>query len=380
MKALIAIDSFKGSITSLEAGEAAARGIRRVYENAEIKILPIADGGEGTLDAVMSCVDGETVKIPVKDPLGRTVNAAYGIITKTNTALIEMAQASGLTLVSDAEKDIKRASTYGVGELIRDAIDRGCRDFIIGLGGSATNDGGAGMLTALGYSFLDENGEEIPLGCAGLERLCRIDVKNAVPELSECRFRVACDVKNTLCGENGCSAVFGRQKGAADEMIPYLDSCLQNYARVSEKTLGNDFSDTEGVGAAGGLGYAFAAYLGGALVSGIELVCEICELERHARDTDIVVTGEGRLDGQSGMGKAPVGVAKIAKKYGKTVIAFAGCVTEDAAVCNENGIDAFFPIVRTPCTLEYAMNAENAKRNLARSAEQAFRLIRAAKI
>lgn len=379
MNVLIAIDSFKGSITSLEAGEAAARGIRRVYENAEIKILPIADGGEGTLDAVMSCVDGETVKIPVKDPLGRTVEASYGIIKKGNIALIEMAQASGLTLVSDAEKDIKRASTYGVGELIRDAIDRGCRDFIIGLGGSATNDGGAGMLASLGYEFFDENGEKLDGGCASLEKLCRIDTKNALKELKECKFRVACDVKNTLCGENGCSAVFGRQKGAADEMIPYLDSCLENYADVTAKALGRDLRNTEGVGAAGGLGYAFAEYLGGTLVSGIELVCEITELEEYVKGADVVVTGEGRLDGQSGMGKVPVGVARVAKKHCKTVIAFAGCVTEDAYVCNENGIDAFFPIVRTPCTLEYAMNAENAKRNLASTAEQAFRLICAAK-
>ena len=379
MKAVIAIDSFKGSLSSLEAGAAAAEGIRRVYPSAEIKMLPIADGGEGTLDALMSCVEGEKVTLTVKDPLGRKVDASYGIIKKTKTALIEIAQAAGITLVTDAEKDIKKASTYGVGELIKDAINRGCRDFIVGLGGSATNDGGTGMLASLGYEFLDENGNKLENGCAPLEKLRRIETKNALPELCECRFRVACDVKNTLCGENGCSAVFGRQKGATDEMIPYLDACLENYAKVASNTLGHDDSNKEGVGAAGGLGYAFSAFLGGTLVSGIELVCEVIELEAHVKNADAVITGEGRLDGQSGMGKAPVGVATLAKKYGKTVVAFAGCVTEDAATCNENGIDAFFPIVRTPCTLEFAMNKDNAKRNLANTAEQAFRLIRAAK-
>jgi glycerate kinase len=267
-------------------------------------------------------------------------------------------------------------TTYGVGELIADAIGRGCRKFIVGIGGSATNDGGVGMLSALGFEFLDRDGDPIEQGAQGLEKLVSIKTDKALPELSECEFSVACDVKNPLCGDLGCSAVYGKQKGATPEMIEKMDAWLGKYAELTKKINPDANAEFEGAGAAGGMGYAFLSYLGGRLESGIELVMSATGLEEHIKNADIVVTGEGRLDGQSCMGKAPVGVAKAAKKYGKTVIAFSGCVTDDARECNSHGIDAFFPIVRTPCALEEAMNIENAKKNLADTAEQVFRLIK----
>ena len=376
MKVIIAIDSFKGSLSTLEAGKAAAEGIQAVYPEAEIVISPLADGGEGTVDAILLATKGERKVIPVHDPLGRNITASYGIIRETKTAVIEMAAASGITLVSENERNPFYTTTFGVGEMIADAIEEGCREFIIGIGGSATNDGGIGMLSALGVKFFDKDGNIVEKGGIGLRDLEKIEVGSMLSALKECRFHIACDVKNPLCGENGCSAVFGPQKGLTAENIPLMDAWLSHYAELT-KTVNPSADETyPGCGAAGGLGFAFLSYLPAELSSGIELVMRATGLEQHMKDADIVITGEGRLDGQSCMGKAPVGVAALAKKYGKPVIAVAGGVTEEASSLHEYGIDAFFPIVRTPCTLGEAMKTENAYRNLKHTAEQIFRVLK----
>lgn len=378
MKAVIAIDSFKGSLSTFESGKAASEGIKRVYPDAECVICPLADGGEGTVDAIISAVEGEMITLNVTDPLGGRVDAKYGFIPQTKTAVIEMSAAAGITLVAPENRDPLKTTTYGVGELILHAIkELGCRSFIIGIGGSATNDGGIGMLEALGFEFLDEGGSPVARCGAGLEKIAEIRTTGAIKELSECIFNVACDVKNPLCGENGCSAIYGPQKGATPETVKKMDSWLSSYASLTASTFGCDYSEYPGAGAAGGLGFAFISYLGGRLTSGIELVIDVTALEEKIKDADVVISGEGRLDAQSAMGKAPIGVARAAKKYGKPVIAFAGAIKEDASVCNESGIDAFFPILRKPCSLEEAMDVGNAYRNLADTAEQTFRLIKA---
>ena len=377
MKVVIAIDSFKGSLSTYEAGDAVAKAVRTVCPEAQITVSPLADGGEGTAEAIISSRGGTMQEIKVTGPLGERIDAAYGIILKTKTAIIEMARAAGITLVPEEMRNPLNTTTYGVGEMIADAVSRGCRDFIVGIGGSATNDGGVGMLSALGFDFLDKDGAPIPMGARGLKDLAKIETRNALPELSECSFSVACDVKNPLCGDNGCSAVYGPQKGATADMIADMDAWLAYYAELTKAIFPHSDANFPGAGAAGGLGFAFLAYLGGTLRSGVELVIEATALEEKIKDADIVITGEGRLDGQSAMGKAPIGVARKAKKYGKLVIAFSGCVTEDATLCNEHGIDAFFPILRAPSSLEEAMNGETADKNLYSTAEQVMRLIKA---
>lgn len=379
MRVVVAVDSFKGSLSSLEAGGAVREGILRADPRAEVVVRPLADGGEGTVEALTAGMGGTLTHVTVTGPLGKKTDAVYGILSDQKTAVMEMSQASGITLVAPAERNPLRATTYGVGEMILDAIHRGCRRFIVGIGGSATNDGGAGMLQALGFGLLDEKGEQIARGAEGLAALSRITKDQAVPELSECTFRIACDVTNPLCGEKGCSAVFGPQKGADAAMIQQMDRWLQNFAETAAKTFPEADPLHPGTGAAGGLGYAFYTFLHGELESGIRIVLGETKLETFVKDADVVVTGEGRLDGQTVMGKAPVGVAEIAKRYGKEVIAFAGCVTDDAKACNEHGIDAFFPILRRACTLEEAMDKDYAADNLAATAEQAFRLIRASR-
>ena len=379
MKVTVAIDSFKGSLSTFEAASAIEEGIKRVYNDAEVVKSPRADGGEGTVEAIIAAGGGEMVTVSVTGPLGVKIDASYGFITDTKTAVIEMSAAAGITLVSDAERNPLNTTTYGVGEMIADAVSRGCRKFIIGIGGSATNDGGIGMLQALGFEFLNERGSQVPYGAKGLENIRTINIENALPELKECEFCVACDVKNPLCGDNGCSAIYGPQKGATPEMIEDMDMWLLDYARLTKEVLPESDANVEGTGAAGGMGFALLSYLGATLSSGVDLVIKETGLEDYVKDSELVITGEGRLDGQSYMGKAPIGVAKLGKKYGKTVIAFSGCVTEDARVCNEHGIDAFFPILRAPCTLEEAMNKDNAYKNLCDTTEQALRLIKAAK-
>lgn len=377
MQIVVAIDSFKGSLSSLQAGNAVKEAAFKVDENASVIVKPLADGGEGTVEALSSGLASDVIAVSVKDPLMRPTQAEYCILKKNNTAVIEMAAAAGLTLLSAEERDPLETTTFGVGELIKDAISRGCRHFLVGIGGSATNDGGTGMLTALGFAFLDRNDRPIALGAKGLKDLCKISTDNVLPALKECSFRIACDVKNPLCGENGCSAVFGPQKGADEKSIADMDRWLASYAGIAKQVSPNADMDHPGAGAAGGVGFAFLAFTNAALESGVQIVAEETGLEDAIRNADLVVTGEGRLDAQAVMGKAAIGVAEIAKKHGKKVIAFSGCVAKDAVLCNACGIDAFFPIIRDISTLEEAMDPDNAYRNLKAAAYQVFRLIRA---
>ena len=375
MKVLIAIDSFKGSLTSLQAGNAVKEAVLNLNESASIEVYPVADGGEGTVEALCTGLKGKIIELSVTGSLFAPVMAQYGILPDGMTAVIEMSAAAGITLIPADQRDPMKTTTYGVGEIIKDAICRGCRHFIIGIGGSATNDGGVGMLSALGFQFLDQKGCPISLSAAGLEKLSAICIDSAIPELRDCTFRIACDVTNPLCGENGCSAVYGPQKGADEDMIRKMDHWLENYAQLASKVSDKADMNHPGVGAAGGLGFAFLTFLNAELESGIKIILDETRIEQSIKNADIVVTGEGRLDSQTVMGKAPIGIAKIAKKYGKKVIAFSGCVAEDACVCNDYGIDAFFPIVPGAMTLEEAMDAENAYRNLRNTAQQVFRLI-----
>ena len=377
MKVCIAIDSFKGSLSTFEAGEAARRGVKAVYPKAEISVSPLADGGEGTVEAIVSASGGKMIEVSVSGPLGRSVKAKYGAIDGTKTAIIEMASAAGLTLLPEKDRNPLHTTTFGVGEIILDAMKRGCRKFIIGIGGSATNDGGVGMLSALGAAFLDKNGAPIKRGAAGLRDIAEIRTDGMPKELAKCRFSIACDVKNPLCGEQGCSAVYGPQKGATPMTIADMDRSLKKYAELTKKIFPKADPDLPGAGAAGGLGFAFTAYLGAKLRPGIDLVIEATGLGEKIKEADVVVTGEGRLDGQSAMGKAPVGVARLAKKQGKLVIALAGSIGDGAELCHAKGIDAHFPILRSPISLSEAMKPEVAKRNIALAAEEAFRLIRA---
>ena len=375
MKVVVAIDSLKGSLSSLEAGSAISEGIHRALKDAEVIVRPLADGGEGTVEALALGMNGRIEKIKVTGPLGHPVEAAYGIIDETHTAIIEMSAAAGITLISEQERNPLDTTTFGVGEMIKDAIKKGCRHFIVGIGGSATNDGGIGMLQALGFGFLDVNGNQVGFGAKGLKDIEKITDEAVLPELKECYFKVACDVSNTLCGDQGCSAIFGPQKGATPSMIMQMDKWLADYAGLTQKKYPKANMNQAGTGAAGGLGFAFLSYMNASLESGIKIILDETKLESYVREADMVITGEGRLDGQTVMGKAPIGVANIAKKYGKTVIAFSGCVTEDAVVCNEHGIDAFFPILRTVTTLNDAMDSENARKNMVSTVEQVFRMI-----
>lgn len=375
MKVVIAIDSLKGSLSSMEAGMAIKDGILAAKPDAEVIVKPLADGGEGTTDALIEGMNGERIDLTVTGPMHTPVDAYYGYLKDTNTAVMEMASAAGITLVPDSEKNPLLATSYGVGEMINDAIQRGCRNFIIGIGGSVTNDGGIGMLKALGVRFLDENDEDAGEGGQALAKIARIDVSGMNPLLKECHIQVACDVNNPLCGENGSTYVYGPQKGVTEDMKKTLDEAMAHFARVTSETLENDYLNTPGAGAAGGLGYAFLAYTGAALTPGIELILDAVGLEEELSGADVVVTGEGRLDFQTAMGKAPVGVARLAKKYNAKVIAFAGSVTKEATACNKEGIDAFFPILRGVCTLAEAMDPVAARNNMTATVEQVFRLL-----
>ena len=379
MKVVVAIDSFKGSLSSMEAGKAIAEGVKRVYQHAEVVVRPLADGGEGTVEALVEGMGGVFVTKEVTGPLGEKVEAVYGIIELkddlSKTAIIEMSAAAGITLVSEESRNPMNTTTYGVGELILDAIERGCRHFIVGIGGSATNDGGVGMLQALGYDFVTQEGKAISYGGNGLRELASIEESNVHPTLKECTFKVACDVTNPLCGENGSSAIFGPQKGATPEMVQELDQLLLHYAELSKNINSHSNRFYPGTGAAGGMRFAFLTYTNATLESGIQIVLTETKLEELIATTDFVVTGEGRLDGQTALGKAPIGVAALAKKYQKKVLAFAGAVTPDAKECNQHGIDAFFPILRGVVTLKEAMNKEVAHQNMVDTVEQVFRVV-----
>ncbi|MGN0154232.1 MAG: glycerate kinase [Lachnospiraceae bacterium] len=381
MKIVIAMDSFKGSLSSIEAGNAVKNGILRVLPEAEVMVKPLADGGEGTTEAVIEGLSGTKKILQVTGPLGKPVEACYGILPDGKTAVMEMAQAAGITLLREEERNAMDTTTYGVGEMIKDAIGNGCRRFIIGIGGSATNDGGIGMLEALGYSFLDTNGKPAGAGAKALSKIAGIDGSHAMPELSDCQFQIACDVTNPLCGVDGATYVYGLQKGLSLELFARVDADMKQYAHVAEAYMesiqGGEqgrLYELPGTGAAGGLGFAFLCFLKGELVPGVDLILDATGLEKDMLDADIVITGEGQLDGQTAMGKAPMGVAKLAKQYGCKVLGFAGSVTKEAVLCNEYGMDAYFPIVRGVTDLQLAM--EQAEENLEETVEQVFRLIK----
>lgn len=375
MKVVIAIDSFKGSMTSIEAGEAARAGILKAVPDAEVVVKPLADGGEGTTDALIRGLSGHKVSMEVTGPMGDITLAQYGILENEVTAVMEMAQAAGITRVYSDCLNPLRATTRGVGEMIRDAVSRGCRDFLIGIGGSATNDGGLGMLKALGFSFLDKNGSEVEEGAQELEKICEIRSDNVLPELKECSFRIACDVTNPLCGKHGATYVYGPQKGLKECQLDKIDEGMGCFAEVAEKFMSGKFREISGAGAAGGLGFAFLAFMNGKLIPGVDLVLDVIELDEELKNADIVITGEGQLDRQTAMGKATIGVAKRAKKYNIPVLAFAGGVMDDANLCNESGIDSYFSIVRRSMSLKEAMQPDIAKKNMEHSVEQVFRLI-----
>ena len=374
MKVVVAIDSLKGSLSSLEAGNAIKQGIKRVYQDAKIIVKPLADGGEGTVEALVSGMNGKIETVVATGPLGDKIESSYGIIPEKRLAIMEIASIAGITLLSLKQRNPLYTTTYGLGEMIKDAISKDCNNFIIGIGGSATNDGGIGMLQALGFDLLDKDGNQVPLGARGLKDLVKIDDKNVLPELKKCQFKIACDVTNVLCGENGCSVVFGPQKGATSQMIKDMDQWSYNFANLAKKKYPHSDALVPGTGAAGGLGFAFLTFVKATLESGIDIILETIDLKSDLKDVDVVVTGEGCLDRQSAMGKAPVGVAKMAKLYNKPVIAFAGSVTKEAKLCNQEGIDAYFPIIRNITTLQEAMAKENAKNNLTDTVEQVFRL------
>ncbi|UUC41710.1 glycerate kinase [Clostridioides difficile] len=375
MKILISIDSLKGSLSSIEAGNAIKKGILKVKEDAQVKILPLADGGEGTVDALVQGMNGKKETIEVTGPIAKKVHATYGLLKNTSTAIIEIAQASGLTLVPTELRNPLYTTTYGVGEIIKEAINKGYRNFIVGIGGSATNDAGIGMLQALGFEFYDENNNLVGLGGKVLNEIRHIKIENRLKELDECKFKIACDVNNPLFGKNGAAYIYGSQKGATSEIIEELDNGLRNFSKVVKNYLSKDVANVEGAGAAGGLGFAFLAFLNSKLESGIKIILEEIKLEEELKSADFVITGEGRLDNQTAMGKAPIGVAKLAKKYGVKVIGLAGATTEDAVKCNEEGIDAYFSIVNRAMTIEEAMDKATASENMTATTTQIFNLI-----
>lgn len=380
MKVVVAMDSWKGSLTSIEAGEAVRRGIHRVFDEADVSVYTLADGGEGTVSALIASCKGRIEQTEVTGPLGTKISCQYGIIDETNTAIIEMSAAAGIMLVPYNKRNPMLTTTFGVGELIKTAISKGCRSFIIGIGGSATNDGGIGMLQALGYDILDSEGRQVTFGASGLEQIAKIDNANVIPEIRECSFRVACDVSNPLCGENGCSAVFGPQKGATASMIIKMDEWLKRYAEITSRLYPETDCFYPGSGAAGGLGFAFNTYLKASMESGISIVLYESGIEDTIKDANIVITGEGCTDGQTAMGKAPYGVAALAEKYNKTVLVFSGSVSGDLALCNENGMSAIFPVLRETVSLKEAMKPEVAKKNIEACVEQVFRLIQSIKV
>lgn len=374
MKVLVAIDSFKGSLSSLEAGLAIKEGLSGL---CDVVVKPVADGGEGSVEALADALGGKFVDIITLNPLGEKILARYALAGKL--AVMEMASASGLTLLTKEQRNPLKTSTFGFGLMIKDAISRGARKFIIGIGGSATNDAGTGMLSALGYEFLDENGKILAGTGENLINIRDIQTKNRLKELSECEFLIACDVDNPLFGENGAAYVYGPQKGADKKMVKELDGGLRNFANMIARYFGCDESKLKGAGAAGGLGFGFVSFLKAKLEPGVQIIAKEIGLEALIKEADLIITGEGKMDFQSSMGKTPTGIALIAKKYNKPVIALAGCVQDGAKECNNHGIDAFFSILNEPLSLKKAMQKDIAKQNLKRTANQALRLFMSAR-
>lgn len=370
MKIVIAPDSFKESLTAIEVANGIEQGFREIFPEATYIKIPVADGGEGTLQALIDAKQGRLIACEVQDPLGRIITAHYGLMPE-GLAIIEMATASGLALLTTAERDPRITTTYGTGELIKDALNRGAKSIMLAIGGSATNDAGSGMLRALGAKFLDEAGKEVEGGGIALKRVDKIDLSNFDTRIEDTHFLIACDVDNPLVGERGASAIFGPQKGATPEMVNALDEALAHFAKVTASTIGMDYADRLGAGAAGGLGFAALAYLAGELLPGIDLVMEVVELEKHLLEADLVITGEGKIDGQTIFGKTPMGVAQLAKRYHKPVIGIAGALGADADAVYSCGIDAVFTITQRPEALEKALleseqNLVHTARNIAK--------------
>mgnify|MGYP002514942343 CR=1 FL=1 len=365
----VAVDSFKGSLSSLEVAEAFACGFHRVFPHCEVEKVAVADGGEGTVEALVQTLGGERVSVMVHDPLMRPIEACYGIVNGGRTAVIEMSAASGLPLLTAQERNPLKTTTYGTGEMIADALGRGCREFLIGIGGSATNDAGVGMLRALGFRFLDSEGAELVGGGEILERIATIDTSAARKELSECEFIVACDVTNPLYGPEGAAYVFAPQKGADAAMVERLDRGLRVYARAIERFNGVQVDRIAGAGAAGGLGGGFKALLGARLEPGIDMVLNAMQFDKIISGSDLVITGEGRIDRQTTMGKAPSGVLRAAQAQGIPVVAIGGAV-QPCKELGESGFAAVLPIVAGPVTLDVAMLRDVATENVRRTAAQ----------
>lgn len=370
MKIVIAPDSYKESLSASAVAQAIEKGFREIFPDAHYVSVPVADGGEGTVEAMIAATQGSERRAWVTGPLGDKVNACWGISGDGKTAFIEMAAASGLALVPPKKRNPLVTTSRGTGELILQALENGATNIIIGIGGSATNDGGAGMVQALGARLLDANGVEIGFGGGSLRQLDAVDISNLDPRLKQCTLRVACDVTNPLTGENGASRIFGPQKGASEEMVAELDLNLSHYADVIHQSLHIDVKTVPGAGAAGGMGAALMAFLGAELKSGIEIVTTALNLEQHIQDCTLVVTGEGRIDSQSIHGKVPIGVANLAKKHHKPVIGIAGSLTPDVGVVHQYGIDAVFSVLTRIVTLEEAFrgaeeNIYRASRNIA---------------
>lgn len=377
MNIVIAIDSFKGSISSMDAGNAVKERILQKYPEDSVAVYPVADGGEGTVDALVEGLHGTIVPVTVTGPLGKPVASRYGYLPQENIAVIEMADAAGITMVPKAQLNPLNTTTYGLGELILAAINNGCRNFILGLGGSATNDAGLGMLTALGVKFLQKDGTPAGIYGRNLANVETIDLSGMNPLLQDCTFNIACDVENPLCGLNGCSAVFGPQKGATPDIVKRMDKDIYHFGMLAELATNRRGLDLKGAGAAGGLGFAFHTFLNGNLVPGIDLILNAIHIEEALKTADILITGEGRMDSQTAMGKAPVGIAKLALKANPACITLAlcGAALPDAEAVNAAGIDAYFPILHTPMSVEEAMQKETTVRNLQQTAVQVLNLI-----
>lgn len=374
MKVLVAVDSFKGSLGSREAGEIIKEGILDAIKDAEVTVSPIADGGEGTVEALVDGLNGEYIDVEVKGPLNDKVIARYGVIK--DVVVIEMASSSGLTLVPEEKRNPLNTTTYGLGDMIKDALDRGYNNFIIGLGGSSTSDIGLGMLSSLGFKFLDENKKEVGIFGRDLKNIKYIDDTSVDKRLFDSKFKIACDVDNPLYGENGAAAIYGPQKGADKETIKTLDEYAINFSKVVSKKYKTDYENISGVGAAGGLGYAFMSFLNGELSPGIDIIIDFLKLDEKMKKVDLAITGEGEINYQTMMGKAPSGVAEVAKKYAIPVIGIAGALGKDVELINDKGIDAFFSITPKPISLEKAMDREFAKENLKRTISQIMRVYR----
>ncbi|QNO14607.1 glycerate kinase [Alkalicella caledoniensis] len=356
MRILVASDSFKGSLSSIDVCKAVSEGIKEVIPNCEVVMLPIADGGEGTLEAMSYATGGRLVEAICTNPVGERISGHYSISGDGKTAVIEMAKAAGLYLINREQRNPYYTTTFGVGELIIHALDKGCRNFIVGIGGSATNDGGVGMLQALGFSFLDKARNEIDTGGLALGKIDSIDPSNRDKRLDECTFKIACDVDNTLCGPKGASYIFGPQKGATPQMVKELDSTLKHYANVIHRDLGVKVLDIKGGGAAGGLGTAFVGFLNAELVSGVDLILDSLKFSEKLEGIDLVITGEGQIDDQTAHGKVPMGVAKRAKEQNIPVVAIVGSISGNVASLYQLGLNAIFSVVNKPMTLDQAMN------------------------